>query len=544
MKATSRRFVLRGAAALASAGLLPGGSQASADVAWDREVDVVVVGSGSGLVGALVAAQAGLDVLVLEKHSGPGGTTLVSGGVIWIPDNDVQRREGISDDRDAAREYLLHLSMGQADEELIDAFLDHGPAMLDFVERHSAIRWRVSKRLGLVGDYHPEWRGSNVRGRSVEPERPGVDRAGGLLISHLLDAVKALGGELQTSTPARGLVVQQTQDGTRVTGVLAEHGGSTLRVAARRGVLLASGGFERNAVMKHHFLRGPSPFTLGCETNTGDGIRMGMEIGADLRNMNEVWGTSVYRIDAERNTHVRGGTNLMHPGGMAGSMLVNRHGERFCNEGADYDTRWRTFHTWENWGEVGFRNIPAFHVCDHVARDTTPLFGSTPGQPLPDWVSRAPTLRELAVSLGINPAGLAAAVRRFNTFAERGEDPDFHRGGGHYDRMGRSGTSGTLRPLAMSGPYFGAEVAPADLGTCGGLRVDGRARVVNVRDRPIGGLYACGNCSGVGGPGASYGGGGGTLGPALTFAYIAGVDLTRATGKASRTTPESGGATR
>lgn len=543
MKALTRRSVLLGTATLAGAGLLPEFSQASAGTSWDREVDVIVVGSGSGLVGALVAAHAGLEVLILEKHPGPGGTTLVSGGVIWIPNNDVQRREGIADDRSAAREYLLHLAMGQADDELIDAFLDHGSSMLEFVEQHSAIRWRVSKRMGLIGDYHPEWQGSNVRGRSVEPERLGVDRAGSLLVSSLLDAITALGVRLQTSTSVRELVVQVTPDGTKVTGVVAEHDERTLRVGARRGVLLASGGFERNDVMKRHFLRGPSAFTLGCETNTGDGIRMGMAIGADLRNMNEVWGTSVYRVDAERNAHVRGGTDLMHPGGGAGSLLVNRHGERFCNESADYDTRWRTFHTWKNWGEVGLRNVPAFHVCDNVARERSTVFGSAPGRPLPDWVVSAPTLRELALLLGIDPDGLDTAVRRFNTFAERGEDPDFHRGTGYYDRRGRADTSETLRPLATNGPFFGAEVAPADLGTCGGLRVDGRARVIDVYDRPIAGLYACGNCSGVGAPGASYGGGGGTLGPALTFAYIAGADMTHATGKSGCKMPENGGAT-
>lgn len=508
---------------------LPTSAESAAGERWDGEVDVIVVGSGTGLVGALVAAAAGLKVLVLEKHSALGGTSIISGGVLWVPNNGVQKREGIRDSREDALLYLRHLALGQADEELIGAFLDHGADMLDFVEKNTSLRWRVSQRMGLIGDYHPEWPGSNVRGRSVEPVRPGTERAGGLMIVGLLEAVMARGVELLTECPARRLIAREGAAGREVVGIEAEEHGKPLRLRARRGVLLASGGFERNTEMKRHFLRGPSPYTLGVETNTGDGIHMGMALGADLRNMNEVWGSLVYKADAEANGDHLGGITLMEQGGTPGVIMVNRHGERFCNEGGDYDSKWRAFCTWENWGELRYRNLPAFHVYDHLVREQSFVAGKRKDEALPEWMTAAPTLAELAERLGIDQAGLLTTVERFNRHAAKGRDPDFHRGESHYDRHGRAERSASLRPLSMDGPFYGAEVSPADLGTCGGLRVDGRARVIDVFGRPIKGLYASGNTSGVGSPGASYGGGGGTLGPAMTFAFIAGFEIVRMT---------------
>lgn len=489
---------------------------------FDREVDMVVVGSGTGLCAALKGAKSGLDVLVLEKLAAPGGTTLVSGGVLWIPNNDVQRREGLSDSREDSLEYLRTLSRDQATPELMEAFVDNGASMLDFVEANSSIRWRVSRLLGEVADYHPEWDGSNVRGRSVEPTQRGMGMAGGILISALLNACREAGVELVTEAPAQRLIAAQTETGTRVLGVETRIDGRPVRIRARRGVLLASGGYERNAEMKRHFLRGPSPYTWGAEGNVGDGIRMAMALGADLRNMNEVWHQVAYREDAERNGHARGGISLSgqidrrHPGG----ICVNRYGERFANEAAAYDVTWQSFHTWENWGDLGYRNLPAFAIFDHSVRRDYSIAGKNAEQALPEWVVSAPTLAELATKMGIDADGLTRTVERFNGHAREGRDPDFHRGESAYDRQGAESAAATLAPLEEA-PFYAAEVTPADLGTCGGVRVNGRAQAVDVFDRPIEGLYASGNTAGIGGPGVLYGGGGGTLGPAFTFAYIA-----------------------
>lgn len=522
-----RRSFLAGlSAAAAAAPLARASGESKPSEVFDREVDMVVVGSGTGLCAALKAASAGLKVIVLEKLDTPGGTTMVSGGVLWIPNNTVQRREGLSDSRDDALSYLDKLSRGQASAELMNAFVDHGPRMLEFVESASSIQWRVSTLLGKVADYHPEWPGSNTRGRSVEPTSAGGGMAGGVLISALMQACLETGVEVLTATPAQQLIAESNSEGTRVLGVEAVSGGKVLRIRARQGVLIASGGFERNPEMKQHFLRGPSPYTWGSEGNVGDGIRMAMALGADLRNMNEVWHQVAYRRDAELNGHVRGGISLSaqierrHPG----SICVNRYGERFANEAAAYDVTWQSFHTWENWGDLGYRNIPAFAVFDSTARESLSIAGKTRDQDLPEWVTTADSLASLAEKMGIDAEGLARTVERFNQHARQGTDPDFHRGESAYDRNGKDSPMATLAPVEQA-PFYAAEVTPADLGTCGGIRINGRAEVVDVFDRTIEGLYASGNTAGVGGPGALYGGGGGTLGPAFTFAFIAAEQL-------------------
>lgn len=525
----SRRNIL---AAAAATPLAAGCEVNSADRAarWDREVDIVVVGSGTGLCAALVAAESGLRVLVLEKSDIVGGNTVVSGGVLWVPGNRIMKEAGFTDSREDALTYLRHVAQDQAADELLESFVDHGPDMLDFVQAHSEIRWSLyysGDAAKYPTDYHPTWQGSHP-GRSVcsAPRQPGqiANSGGSTLIGALLDAAQRKGVQVLTEAPALRLVAREGAAGQEVVGVEALHEGKTLRVRARRGVLVASGGFERNWEMKRHFLRGPSPYTLGSETNTGDGIRMGMAIGADLRNMNEVWGISVYKAEAERFGDVRRGASLnaQIDRGQAGTICVNRYGERFGNESADYDSSWRTYHTWENWLETGYRNLPAFLICDQASRETYSLAGAVKGQSLPDWVMVAPTLEELAAKLGIDTAGLAETVFRYNRHALLGKDPDFHRGESAYDTSG--GQRKTLAPL-LTPPYYGAEISPADIGTCGGLRVNGLAQVVDVFDRPIARLYASGNTAGIGGPGALYGGFGGTLGPAMTFAYIAGRGL-------------------
>jgi 3-oxosteroid 1-dehydrogenase len=529
-KSVGRRQVLKGA--LAGAALTGATSlltnhataAASGSARWDQEVDVVLVGSGSGLVGAMVAAKAGKRVLVLEKYSAPGGNTGVSGGIAWVPNNRVMTREGLSDSREQAKVYLTQLAQGQASEYLIDAFLDNGPDMLEFIEQNTSIKWRVSKLLGDVADYHPTWQGSNVKGRSVEPEQPNVAMAGGLLVSSMLQMLLSHGGELKTGATAQRLITEKNESGaTKVVGVQVQEGNSTLRIRARDGVLIAAGGFERNDEMKKHYLRGPCPYTMGAESNTGDGIRMGMAVGADLRNMNEVWGITVYKAEADEFGHRRAGISLnaQIERRNAGGISVNRYGERFCNEAADYDSSWRSFHTWENWGELGYRNLPAYQIFDQTVREKYTIAGKTGTEELPKWVVSADTLPDLAKKMGIDVDGLSGTVKRFNQFAKAGVDKDFHRGESPYDVYGSSDRSVTLKALEKP-PFYGVEISAADLGTCGGLRVNNNAQVLDVFGDEIVGLYASGNSSGVGAPGAMYGGGGGTIGPALTFAFIAG----------------------
>ena len=519
-----RNFIAGSSALLASSGL--GVAAATTDAGrqarFDHEVDLVVVGSGTGLGAALIAASRGLKVLVVEKADAIGGTTLVSGGVLWVPMNRVMQQEGLTDDRDDAKRYRPRLARGQASEGLIDAFIDNGADMLEAVEHHSPISWRVSRFMGAMPDYHAEWPGARVRGRSVETAVEASGALGGHLISLLYEGCQAAGVEVWTSSPAERLITTEIDGQRQVSGIQVRRGNTLARVRAHRGVILASGGFERNAEMKAHFLRGPSPYTLGAPGNAGDGIRMGMAVGADLRNMNECWHLVVYKALAEAEGHVAGGAGLFGQVDKTqpGAIVINRHGRRFFNESGSYDASWQSFHTWENWGDFRYGNLPAYTLSDHALRQNGFVAGCRAGEPLPDWVLQADSLEGLAEQAGIDAAELQRTVERFNRYAAEGRDPDCHRGESLMDTLGSGKPEDTLRPLG-DGPYYLAEISPADLGTSGGLRVNGSAQVVDVFDQPIPGLYASGNTAGVGGPGVLYGGGGGTLGPAMTFAYIA-----------------------
>jgi succinate dehydrogenase/fumarate reductase flavoprotein subunit len=525
-----RRFLgtAAGGLALGSVGALGCSTGESAEERhWDLETDVVLIGTGTGLVGGLAAAVAGAQVVALEKRSVVGGSTGHSGGVAWIPNNGRMAAEGIEDSRENALTYLTQLAHGQADPSLLEAFVDAGPEMLDFVEANTSLRFRVSTIMGDNADYHPEWPGAVKKGRSVEPITDREGLFGPELIEGLRQGFEAAGGEILLETPARKLILEEGADGVRrVIGVEAVRDGQPFRIRARRGVQLAAGGFDWDFEMKRHFLRGPTLYTLGASGNDGDGIRMAMAAGADLRNMNEVWGITVYRGEAEPIMEHRMGATLNAEieKRSAGSIVVNTRGERFQNEAADYDSTWRSYHTWENWGEMGFRNLPAFLLFDSKARAGGKIAGVGAEGILPTWVARAASIPELALKLGIDAEGLVRTVARFNVYAARLEDPDFHRGESSYDRYGQDDKGITLAPMDEA-PFYGAEIAAADLGTCGGARVNERAQVLDPFGSVIPGLYASGNNAGVGSPGTSYGGGGGTIGPAMAFSYIAGRSL-------------------
>jgi 3-oxosteroid 1-dehydrogenase len=536
-KISRREFVKGtavGAGTLAGAGALASCAPAAAPAAgvpdkWDKEAGVVVVGSGTGLAGALAASVAGATVIVLEKLPTTGGSTGMSGGGVWIPNNSVMKAEGIEDSRENALTYLRLIAQGQADEEVIAAFADKGPEMIDFVAANSPIVWELFDLVGLtMWEYHPEWPGAVPYGRSLMPKAEDAPFfRGGPLIQGLLDGCEENGVEVLLETPAKRLVTRMLPDGTQeVLGVEAESGGRVLNIKANKGVILAAGGYAWNPEMQIHFLRGPARYTLASPGNTGDGILMAMAVGADLRNMNECWGSQFYKEPSEA-VYSQGVPGTSSQRGKPGSIMVNRYGERFCNEAADYDSFWRSFLTWENWGELGYRNIPAYLIMDDACQKAYGVTGIPEDAAQYDWVKQGGSLKELAQALGIDPEGLEKAVAEFNEHASEGEDPQFHRGESLYDRQGLycdpsiEGCAATLAPLETP-PFYGAEVASGTIGTCGGARVNANAQVLAPFGQVIPRLYCAGNNSGVGGPGASYGGGGGTIGPGMAFAYIAG----------------------
>jgi 3-oxosteroid 1-dehydrogenase len=321
------------------------------------------------------------------------------------------------------------------------------------------------------------------------------------------------------STPMTGL---QVANG-RVTGVTATRSGAQVVLRASRGVLLASGGFERNEEMRQQYQRAPigADWTVGAVGNTGEGIVAGQAAGGALALMDDAWwGPSIpltggpYFCLAERS--------------LPGCIFVNGAGERFVNESAPYVDAVHAMydrHTQEN------PHVPCWMIVDQRYRNRYVFAGMPPRKPLPRrWYAsgaahRADSLAELAGQLGWPADGLAKTVQKFNEFARTGRDPDFGRGDSAYDRYygdPHCRPNPNLAPLAQP-PYYAVQIVPGDLGTKGGLRTDERARVLRADGSPVAGLYAAGNTSALV-MGRSYAGAGATIGPAMTFGYLAALD--------------------
>jgi len=545
----------------------------------EAEFDVVVVGSGAaGMTAALAAAHHGLRAVVLEKTDYFGGSTARSGGGIWAPGNEVLRKAGVRDTPEQASAYLAHVAGSPVPGALQRALLARGPEMLAFVRASTPADFAW---VPGYADYYPEAPGGLAQGRSIEPvpldaqvlgtelarlnpaylpAPPGVTitqadyrwlslgtrhprailtaaRVSGraararLLKRRMLSMGQALAAGLRAGlaakevpvwlgTPMTGL---QVTDG-RVTGVEVTRDGRPALVRAGRGVLIAAGGFERNDEMRRRYQRQPTSteWTTGSAGNTGDGIVAGEAAGAALDLMDDAWwGPTIplsggpYFCLAERS--------------LPGCILVNGAGQRFVNESAPYVD---AVHAMYDAHAPDNPHIPAWLITDQRYRNRYVFAGLPPRKPLPRrWyragaVFRAPALTELAEQAGVDPGGLSKTVARFNEFAEAGRDEDFRRGDSAYDRYygdPRCRPNPNLAPLAQA-PFYAVKIVPGDLGTKGGLRTDERARVLRPDGTPIAGLYAAGNAS-ASVMGHSYAGAGATIGPAMTFGYIAALDL-------------------
>ncbi|MCC6804884.1 MAG: FAD-dependent oxidoreductase [Anaerolineae bacterium] len=494
-------------------------AHAAATTTWHEVADVLVVGSGTGLMAALRAADLGLSVIVLEKAAALGGTMAISGGALWIPNNDVMRRAHIADSRAEALEYIGHATLGQADPALCASFVDHCNEAIAFLRR-MGIGWQLQPTFN---DYYPSFPGGKPHGRTLQPvDADDQPLYGAGLARRMIEAARAYGVRFLFETAAQRLVVDE--DGV-VVGVIAGTADGELNIKANRGVVLASGGFDHNEAMARNFLRGPLHYTSAAPTNTGDGHLMGMAIGAGLRHMNERWGWPVF-YDTQNGAAVNALATEM---GRPGAIVVNKRGVRVMNEAGPYDSVTRAFYTFDT-GTYEYVNIPSYVIVDAQHRRRYSLASFPPGSPLPSWIHTAPTLRALADALQIDADNLEATVMRFNAAAKRGVDPEFHRGESAFDQI--TGGDNTRTDLAnvclapvIEPPFYGTPIWPGALGTSGGLHINPHAQVLNVWGKVIPGLYAVGNTAGSPLAGG-YPGGGGTLSAGLTFAYIAAEQMT------------------
>ena len=526
----SRRNFLKKSALLSAGMVAAGGLSACApkaagttEVKFDKEVDVVVVGSGTVIFAALAAKDAGAEsVLVLEKNVAFGGTSAISGGGFWIPMNYRMAEEGIEDNREDAYKYLKAVSDGYSEDTLINAYLDNAPKMVEWSRDKLGLKWFNNMEAQGNKNYQDyyELPGFRPFGRTVYFSKGEEPYAYGMPWKILRTTAEGLGIEILTETTVKDLI---TNAAGEVIGVIAESASGPMNVKAKKGVILGTGGFDFNKEMATAFLRTPIFASNAVPTNTGDGHLMGMKLGADLRNMQSYWGLPFFQPEKEGAI---GEADWQTYRGKPGSIVVNRHGERIGNEAAAYHVFNRSFSAWDS-GAFEWRNIPAYWIADSLFAQSWffPGSGYTQGV-VPEWIVQADTLEGLCEKLGIDAEGLNATLAVFNPNALEGKDPVYHRGEAQFDLNTSTNPyltdlkNGCLAPIA-TGPFFGAKYYPGTCGTNGGLRINENGQVLKVDGNPIPRLYAVGNTSGSV-MGAAYPGGGSCLGSGGTFAYIAG----------------------
>lgn len=540
------------------------------DIKWDLEVEVAVLGSGGAAMTAAISAYdfGAQNVVILEKSGMVGGTTAMSGGMLWIPNNHHQIEAGIEDSDEDIVAYLDSLAPEALDPDTLGAFMENGPELIRYLADRTPVRFHA---YADFPDYQPYMPGAKANGgRSLDndafsfkelgkwaarvnptkmayPVRGSLKEAidgtldeatlaereegdfrglGQALIGALFKAVLDRGIPVEFEKRARKLV----KDGDRVIGVIAEDAnGRDFRVRARRGVVIATGGFEWNETLCKTFLRGPLTGPVSVPENEGDGLIMAIEAGAQLGNMqNAFWQQSVLEFKpqhrAAKPNYMLGSDERARPG----AILVNRAGMRFVNEAANYNAMGKALHAFDA-GRHTYSNLPYWLILDQRYKDKYPTFTSPPGSPIPSYMIQAATLEELAEKAGIDAAGLTATVERFNGMVRKGHDDDFNRGDNTYDNFYMWGDPDFEPPYRTLGlidqaPFYAVKMESGALGTCGGPKTNGEAQVLDWAGNPIPGLYAAGNAMAAV-LGEAYGGAGGTLGPGMTFGYIAGRHL-------------------
>lgn len=559
---------------------------------FDTEVDVLVVGAGSGgLTAALAAHSRGLQTLIVEKAPWYGGSTALSGGGIWVPGASAQIRQGHRPEPEATFRYLKMITEGIVSDERLRAYVDEAPRMLDFLENLDPdlqFVWKAGypdyypnlpdgSKLGSTinvppvdlrslgedaGRLHPPlavtpkgmwigpdelpdfyrlrqtWTGKRlfvkliwrmVRAR-LTGER--ITTIGQALMARLMLAMRKRDIDLWLSSPMSSLI---TEDG-KVVGAVVDHDGKTVRIRARGGVIIAAGGFDHNAKMRKTWQPAVrAEVSLGAKSNTGDGIKAAVKVGASLDTMDSAWWFPAVewapgKIQFSLNERM-----------LPSQIIVNGAGERWINEAAPY----------EDFGfemiakhQTGVQHIPSWYITDDWSWRRYVIFGHLPLPKIPfapaptghrppkAWRSSgsfefADTIPALAAKIGVPAESLQHTVQKYNEDATAGVDTLFHRGDSAYDRYYGDITlpNPALAPL-HGGPYYAFRIMLSDLGTNGGVVTDESGRALREDGTAIDGLYVTGNAaSSV--MGRSYAGAGATIGPAMTFGYIAAQHIAR-----------------
>jgi len=556
---------------------------------WDYTVDILVVGSGGGAMAAAVCAHdRGAKTMLIEKDEYYGGSTAMSGGALWIPNNHLMEDAGVQDSPEESLTYLKHTTQGNVAEDRLQAYVQYAPEMIKVLCETSRLELQA---LPEYSDYYPEAPGGKPGARTIEPlnfdarllgeefhrmREPSLQtlimkriamtakqghvllcRSPGwgsltfkLMAGYWFDLggrVKskrdrnlalgnALVGMLRLSlmerdvpiwlkTRAQELIIEEG----RVVGVVAERGEETVRIRAEKAVVLGAGGFESDDQMRKKYLPNPTEtaWTCGSPCNTGDAIRMGLQVSAALEWMDDAWWGPTTVVPGEDQARM-----LVVEKSLPGCVFVNQRGERFVDEAAPYIDIVNAMY--EN-HKPDSPCVPAYMVFDATYRKKYPCGPFLQSSQQPDWrlpkelkqgyLKKDNTLAGLAEQMGIDPAGLEATIEKMNAYAVTGKDLDFQKGDSLYDRYYGDANvepNPCLAPVDTS-PFYGLEIQAGDLGTKGGLKTDARARVLNESGEVIPGLYAIGNCSGSV-TGRTYPGAGSTIGPAMTFGYLAVLD--------------------
>ncbi|WAG80219.1 FAD-dependent oxidoreductase [Metapseudomonas furukawaii] len=552
---------------------------------WDESCDVLVVGSGAGaMTAALRAHDLGSRVLVVEKSDRYGGTSAISGGGIWIPCNHRIEALGGQDSAEEAVAYIRAVTQGEIDDGRIEAYVEQGQRMVRYLDEHSRVHFEAQPRYAdyypEVPGGKPGFRSMDplpfdarhlgaefARMREPSPGTLMMGRMGmtmkeaqvllcrgpgwvGLTLKIFWRYWRDLPGRLRSRrdrflTLGNALVAalrcslldrqvplwlecrleRLIEEEGRVVGAELVRAGRRLRVRAQRGVVLGAGGFERNPLMRSQYHPQPSraEWSATPPWNTGDAIRAGQALGAATALMDHSWWAPTTHVEGEEK-----GRALFVERTLPGCIMVNSAGQRFVNEAAPYTDI--VYAMYEH-NREGATSVPCWLVFDAEFRRKYPCGALLPGYAMPDsriprhlqrYFHKADSLRELALKTGIDATGLLRTLERFNPMAEAGRDLDFHKGESLFDRYYGDPTvtpNPCLAPL-LKAPFYAIQVNAGDIGTKGGLLTDPHARVLREDRSPIAGLYAIGN-SAASMMGRTYPGAGSTIGPAMTFGFVA-----------------------